>query len=180
MRFKIASLKTFSIMPALAVLALAAAAPAAAQTADDRQSVQLSSSLIMTNRAVGVEGRMKQVRWASAPQRELVDKRLTKTMRRLAAAPDAMGQTRVWTARADICDLPGEEILMQIRSPLTCGTLGCEMVVLSDAGGAPQVVLETVGDTIDTRSPGEIIVNRGDRHERSFRYSVGEFRRMRN
>ena len=149
------------------------------QTRDDPNAVTASASLVPTNRSVGISGKMKAVKWATSPEKSLYDMRLEKTALRLARTPGAMRATKIWTARADVCDLPGDEILMQIRSPLTCGSLGCELLVLSDAGGAPRVVLQAIGDTIDSPARDKIVINQGVRRERTFDYVGDSFRQSR-
>ncbi len=146
-------------------------APASAQTTNS-QSVAPSKYATSTNRAVGVEGRLKEVYWSTAPSSEeyLAEMSMAREASRLLKAPGAMRRTKVWMARADVCNLPGDEILMQIRGPLTCGSLGCEMVVLSDADGAPRVLLRTVGDTIDAPVIDGLVINRGAKNQRAWRY----------
>ena len=173
---------------ALGVFLSAVAAPASAQTANDTTASTQGTSEIAAydqskyatapNRAVGVSGRLRQVYWTTAPDSEkyLSDMKLDRESARMARAPATRRHTKVWMARADVCGLPGDEILMQIRSPLTCGTLGCEMIVLSDAGGSPRVIMRTVGDTIDSPVLDGIVINRGSRNQRAWRYdSNGEF-----
>ena len=146
-------------------------APALAQTAAD-QTAARSKYATSTNRAVGVEGRLKDVYWSTAPSSEgyLAEMKMAREAGRLLKAPGAMKRTKVWMARADVCNLPGDEILMQIRGPLTCGSLGCEMAVLSDADGAPRVLLRTVGDTIDAPVIDGLVINRGAKNQRAWRY----------
>jgi len=169
---------------AVAFLLSAAAFPASAQTANDTTVSTQSTSEISAydqskyatapNRAVGVEGRLRQVYWTTAPDSEkyLADMQMDRESARISRAPGAMRHTKVWMARADVCGLPGDEILMQIRSPLTCGTLGCEMIVLSDAGGSPRVIMRTVGDTIDSPVIDGIVINRGSKNQRAWRYDA--------
>ncbi|MCB2114425.1 MAG: hypothetical protein R3C42_05845 [Parvularculaceae bacterium] len=170
------------IASCLAICAVSPAAPAFAQTQDEAQAVSASRYARAPNRAVGVEGRMKEVYWAAEPDsaRLFAKMQMFAEAGRIARAPGALRHTKVWTARADVCSTPGEEILMQIRSPLTCGSLGCEMLVLSDAGGgAPRVIMRTVGDSIDSPVIDGLIINRGSKNQRAWRYdAAGDFRQI--
>ena len=157
-----------------AVTALGASA-ASAQSSRNQDAVTDLKSDAPIKRAVGVEGRLKSAFWTTGSERDLFDMRLMKETRRLARAPDAMKNTRVWIARADVSELPGEEILMQIRSPLTCGSLGCELLVISEATGDPRVLLRTIGDTIDAPAMDELVVNKGSSRQRSWKYSREQF-----
>lgn len=167
----------------LASLALIAAplapAPAAAQTNREPGAPALSANLIQTNRAVGVRGNLKNTYWVETSDKALDDILGESGRARMASAPAIKTRRTVWMARADIASAPGDEILVQIRSPLTCGTLGCQMMVVSEAGGEKRVLMETVGDTIDAPSTDDVTINAGSKSQRSWRYEGASFRSMR-
>lgn len=160
------------LLSALGVFALATFGfnSAGAQTADRQNATVLSQIEIPAARAVGVKGRLSRVLWSTGSGKDLYAMRLLKTASRLERAPGAMKNTKIWMARADICSPPGDEILMQIRGPLTCGSLGCEMVILSEASGAPRVLLHTIGDTIDSPATDEVTINQGSSRQRDWKY----------
>lgn len=151
---------------------------AAAQTNDARSAVAAVKSLEARPQPVGRKGAMSEVFWSTAPSENLYEMRLLKTAREIESIPGAMRNTKVWMARADICSTPGDEILMQIRSPLTCGTLGCEMVVLSDAVGPPRVLMRTIGDSIDAPAMDQLTINSGSTRQRSWKYDRGQFQQL--
>lgn len=159
------------------VFGAAGFAPAHAQTGaqEDPASFTADGSAV---RPVGSEGRLRRMNWVRASERDLYALRLDQTARQLSSAPGAMERSDIWMARADVCATAGDEVLMQIRSPLTCGTLGCVMMVITESGGAPRVLLRTVGDTLDSPVTDEIIVNRGSSQQRIWRYARGRFRQQ--
>ncbi|WDI32188.1 hypothetical protein PUV54_03150 [Hyphococcus flavus] len=165
---------------ALAVFALAGAGASAANAQSNRSQNDAARAelQIPLDRPVGVEGRLAQTLWGTGSEKDLYDMRLINEVRRLARVPGAMRNTKVWTTRADVSALAGEEILIQIRSPLTCGSLGCEMIVLSEASGSPLVLLRTIGDTIDAPRMDELVVNRGSNRERAWRLRSNRFQQM--
>lgn len=169
--YSFSKILALSLAAGAAATMIALVAPASAQTASGQYS-ETSRYATSTNRAVGVEGRLKQIYWSRAPSSEgyLTEMSMAREASRISKTPGAMQRTRVWMARADVCNLPGDEILMQIRGPLTCGSLGCEMVVLSDAEGAPRVLLRTIGDTIDAPVIDGLVINRGAKNQRVWRY----------
>lgn len=175
---KIANLRfAFSALAAFALTG-AGVSTAGAQTSRSQNDAARAPIQIPLDRAVGVEGRLAQTLWETGSEKDLYDMRLVSEMRRLARVPGALKNTKVWTTRADVSALAGEEILIQIRSPLTCGSLGCEMIVLSEASGSPQVLLRTIGDTIDAPRMDELVVNRGSNRERAWRLRSNRFQQM--
>ncbi len=175
-------LKLF-LAPGLGVFALFAGVNTAAlaqQTAASQETALAPRPAIAVNRAVGARGKLRDVYWTDGTEKDLRDMRLSSTTRRLARAPAARKHTKVWIARADVCGSADEEILMQIRSPLTCGSLGCEMVVLSEASGEPKVLLRTIGATIDVDATDEIVVDRDSNRRRNWKYRSGRFQQMRS
>jgi hypothetical protein len=153
-----------------AFLAASAPLPAAAQTREDDNKATLSAAQVQSSRAVGTRGRLSNIYWTEMSEQTLFDMKISSSTRRLPIEPGVRSRAKIWTARADVCDLPGDEILVQIRSPLTCGSLGCEMMVASDAGGAPRVLMRTIGNSIDAPSSDAITINAGAKTERSWRY----------
>lgn len=148
---------------------------ALAQTTDVQSDTAQTQVEVSSNRAVGVTGYLRRVPWTNATGADLYNMRMVKMARRLEQTPGAMKNTKIWIARADICSLAGDEILMQIRSPLTCGSLGCEMVILSEASGGPQVLMRTIGDTIDAPGMNQVVVNQGTDRQRSWNYDEGRY-----
>lgn len=166
---------------ALGVLALASlcGGPVHAQDTRGRANAVISQNEISVNRAVGVSGSLRRVAWSTGSEKDLYNLRLLEVASRLARTPGVMRNTKIWTARADVCGLAGDEILIQIRSPLTCGSLGCEIMVLSEAGGRPEVLLRTIGDTIDAPAMNELTINQGSNRQRSWKYGQDRFQQTR-
>ena len=162
------------VLNIFAVAAVGASA-ASAQSSRDETTATVFKSEVPVNRSVGVEGRLKSAFWTTGSEKDLLDMRLMKETGRLKRAPEAMKNTRIWIARADVSELAGEEILMQIRSPLTCGSLGCELLVISEATGNPIVLLHTIGDTIDAPAMDELVINKGSTRQRAWKYSRARF-----
>jgi len=158
-------------------LAVSAVAPAFAQASTRDAAAAPSQSEPVAARAVGAKSALRRVSWSDATIEDLTRLRLGKTALSLSRAPGALPHTKVWIARADVCSETGEETLVQVRSPLTCGTLGCQMMIVTEAGGAPRVLMQTVGDTIDAPAMDEIVINGGAPRERVWRYDRGLYQK---
>lgn len=161
---------------AAGLFSLAVATASAQVPTTDKDATQ-SREQIVSARTVGVKGALRSVVWSDASLQDLTQLRLEKTAATLSRTPGAMRHTKVWVARADVCSEAGEETLVQIRSPLTCGSLGCQMMILSEAGVAPRVLMQTVGDTIDAPALDEIVINSGDARQRVWRYDRGLYQK---
>lgn len=175
------SLSSSMRLAGVSFIALAAAplAPALAQMANDPATGasavaaspnSTSTDTMRTSRAVGVRGKLKDIYWVETPEPAFAAMTDGSEEMRSAAPAQLKVRRKVWTARADVCGLPGEEILVQIRSPLTCGSLGCQMMVMSDAGGTRRVLMQTIGDTIDAPAIDQLTINAGSKSQRSWRY----------
>lgn len=175
--FAARAMRALSLALCCVAFAYGGVGAASAQTSELQTSIQ---PRVDRTQPVGRKGRLRNVYWSVASDEQLYQMQLLKTARELATTPGAMQRTRVWMARADICGAEGEEILMQIRSPLTCGTLGCEMVVLTEAGGGgPRVLMRTIGNSIDAADLDELTINEGTKLERRWSYARGRFQPMR-
>ena len=160
-----------------ALTAISTSASSAQKSRDKNEAAALQDQAFM-NRAVGAKGRLKRVYWTTGSESDLYEMRLEKQARRLANVTGAMRNTRIWIARADVCGLAGDETLVQIRSPLTCGSLGCELVVLSETTGSPRVLLRTIGNSIDAPAMDELVINQDSNRERAWRYGGGRFQQV--
>ena len=171
-------LRHFLAAAGVIALLIIGTGPAGAQTFDSQESVQ-SEQIKRSGRPVGIRS-FSNIYWQKQSQRELYDMRLFNMARRLERTPGVMENNNVWMARADVCDEPGDEILLQVRSPLTCGTLGCQIMVISEASGAPRVILSTIGNSIDGQGRNALSMNEGTSSERQWSYRGGRFQQMRN
>ncbi len=158
-------------------LAIVVIAPASAQTAAAEKDATQSREQIVSARTVGVKGALRSVVWSDASLQDLAKLRLENAAATLSRTPGALRHTKVLVARADVCSEAGEETLVQIRSPLTCGSLGCQMMILSETGAAPRVLMQTIGDTIDAPALDEIVINSGDVRQRVWRYDRGLYQK---
>lgn len=158
-------------------LAASALAPALAQVPTSANDAAPSQEKVVAARAVGAKSALRGVAWSDATIEDLTRLRLENAALTLSRTPGALRHSKIWIARADVCSETGEETLVQIRSPLTCGSLGCQMMILTEAGGAPRIMMQTVGDTIDAPALDEIVINSGDKRERIWRYDRGLYQK---
>lgn len=95
----------------------------------------------------------------------------------LERSPRLAARTKVWVAYVDICDLPGDETIMHVEGPLTCGSAGCQMVVTGVVGGRKQIISRMVGDSISVPRRGEIIMNEGTKSETAWSFQGAKYKR---
>ncbi|MCB2114424.1 MAG: hypothetical protein R3C42_05840 [Parvularculaceae bacterium] len=67
-------------------------------------------------------------------------------------------KTKVWVATADVASAPGDETFYHVKGPLTCGRIGCDLIVSSASG---DVLLETVGEGISSPAMDVLVINKG-------------------
>jgi len=67
-------------------------------------------------------------------------------------------ETKVWVAEADVASAPGAETFYHVKGPLTCGRIGCELIVISASGS---VLLETIGEDVSAPAIDTLVVNQG-------------------
>jgi len=103
---------------------------------------------------------------------DLQDARLTALAEKLASVPGVPEQTKVWIATADVASAPGVETIYHVKGPLTCGSHGCELVVVSEA---QNILLETAGDSIEAPEMDTLVVNPGSGSETIWTFNGDTF-----
>ena len=68
------------------------------------------------------------------------------------------GDTKVWVATADVASAPGAETFYHVKGPITCGRIGCDLVVVS---ASKAVLLETVGEGVAAPQIDTLVINQG-------------------
>ena len=87
---------------------------------------------------------------------------LSDLVTKIERVPGLAEETKVWVATADIASAPGSETFYHVKGPLTCGSVGCELIVI---GGARQRLLETIGERVDAPEIDTLIINQGTSSE---------------
>ncbi len=82
-------------------------------------------------------------------------------MEKIDSLPDVADRTKVWVASADVCSAPGVETFYHVKGPVTCGRIGCDLVVIGEVGGARKVLLETVGEDVSSPQANTLVINAG-------------------
>lgn len=67
-------------------------------------------------------------------------------------------ETKVWVATADVASAPGVETFYHLKGPLTCGRIGCDLIVVS---ASKAVLLETIAEGVSSPQIDTLIVNQG-------------------
>lgn len=67
-------------------------------------------------------------------------------------------ETKVWVAAADVASAPGVETFYHLKGPLTCGRIGCDLIVVS---ASKAVLLETIAEGVSSPQIDTLIVNQG-------------------
>ncbi|MBT8472236.1 MAG: hypothetical protein HKP25_08305 [Marinicaulis sp.] len=97
---------------------------------------------------------------------------LTDLLEKIEAAPDVAEKTKVWVAEADIASPSGDETIYHVKGPLTCGRIGCDIIVID---GSSSVLLETVGEGISSPEMDTLIINEGSPTEVTWVFDGSEF-----
>ena len=82
---------------------------------------------------------------------------LTRLIEKIESVAGVAEETKVWMATAEIASAAGEETVFQLKGPLTCGRLGCDIAVT----GGGRILLETVGETVSAPQIDTLIINAG-------------------
>ncbi|GEM_PF-5286392 len=171
----------FSRLPILAAVGAATFGVAAAQdrtTGDDKDAAQRQSEISATQQqnlsraqvAVTYQDRENiaenGVVFRPADSKMLYQLGLRELGARIEKAPEeALKKTTIFVASADVASLPGPEAVAFVKGPVTCGRVGCKLVIVGLIDGKKTTLLETLGETIDAPSIDKIIVNRGTEFE---------------
>ena len=96
---------------------------------------------------------------------DLKDVQLSDLVKKVERVPGVPEETKVWVATADIASAPGIETLYHVKGPLTCGSIGCDLIVIGESGGSRRILLETVGERVDAPEIDTLIINQGTSSE---------------
>jgi len=89
---------------------------------------------------------------------DLRNLRAAPLLEKIDSVPGVAEKTKVWVASADVASAPGDETFYHIKGPLTCGRIGCDLIV---AGASGSILLETVGEDISSPAMNTLIINQG-------------------
>ncbi len=89
--------------------------------------------------------------------------------------PGVAEKTRVWVAQADVSRLPGLETIVQVKGPMTCGRIGCNIIILGKVGGVDKIILETMGETIESSRTDRVRINQGTGKVIEWRFNGSRF-----
>ncbi|MEZ5918158.1 MAG: hypothetical protein R3C40_11455 [Parvularculaceae bacterium] len=96
-------------------------------------------------------------------------------LEKIDSIPDVAERTKVWTASADVASAPGVETFYHVKGPVTCGRVGCDLVVLGDVGGARTLLLDTVAEDVASPQVDTLVVNAGTPAEVTWVFDGAEF-----
>ena len=107
----------------------------------------------------------REIRFSRGSVKDLYAARMAQTMTRIEKSPGAEEQTKVWIAHADLTSLPGLETIVHVKNPVSCGSLGCELVIMGEIDGKKTVLLRTICESITSLAQDKLITNQGSKYE---------------
>lgn len=143
----------------------AAAQTVSAESADSAQPEPSAINSDNGNRAVNID-------FSRGGVDDLRNLQLTDLLSKIEGVPGVADETKVWIASADVASAPGSETLYHIKGPLTCGSVGCDLIV---AGGSNQILLETVGESVDAPEIDTLVINQGTSSEVVWEFNGDRF-----
>ncbi|MCA8889552.1 MAG: hypothetical protein KDA46_12020, partial [Parvularculaceae bacterium] len=133
-----------------------AADPAPAET-DDARNIRLAQN----NPAPAPATSSASLDFTLGSLDDLRREPVASLLEKIDSIPDVAERTKVWTARADVASAPGVETFYHVKGPVTCGRVGCDLVVLGDVGGARALLLDTVAEDVSSPQADTLVVNAG-------------------
>ena len=101
---------------------------------------------------------------------------LSSAVAKIESVAGVAEQTKVWVATADIASAPGIETLYHLKGPLTCGRIGCDLLVVS---GSKAVLLETIGEGVSSPAIDTLVINQGTGSAVTWEFDGARFRERR-
>lgn len=101
---------------------------------------------------------------------------LSSAVAKIESVAGVAEQTKVWVATADVASAPGIETLYHLKGPLTCGRIGCDLLVVS---GSKAVLLETIGEGVSSPAIDTLVVNQGTGSAVTWEFDGSRFRERR-
>jgi len=120
-----------------------------------------------------------EIRFYAGSMQDLYVAPMRGTMARIERAEGVAEKTRIWVAHADLARTPGMETIIHVKSPISCGSAGCELVILSGTGDSQKVLLRTIGETISSPAYDRVVINEGSWSETTWEFNGAKFVRRR-
>ena len=133
------------------------------------------SSLVRPNSANASTGDAINLDFILGAFENLEDVPLSKLVEKIESVTGVAEETKVWVATANVASTPGSETLFHVKGPLTCGSVGCELIVVGDWGGTQKILLETVGERVDAPEIDTLIVNQDTVSEVVWKFNGEKF-----
>lgn len=83
---------------------------------------------------------------------------LSAPLEKIESVAGVAAETKVWVATADVASAPGVERFYHLKGPLTCGRIGCDLILVS---ASKAVLLETIAEGVSSPQIDTLIVNQG-------------------
>jgi len=131
----------------------------------------ISEVVIVRNKSA----KNREIRFSRGSANDLYAARMARTMTRIEKAPGAAKQTKIWVAYADLSSLPGLEKIIHVKNPVTCGSIGCELIIMGDIDGKQTILLRTIGETITSLAPDKLVINQGSKYEITWAFDGARF-----
>ncbi len=172
------------ILSAFAMVAGFALSPAASAQQREQSSPPRNSKEGISEIIKGISeaadkrednARDREIRFSRGSAKDLYAARMDQTMARIERSTGAEDQTKVWIAHADVASLPGLETIVHVKNPVSCGSLGCELVIMGEIDGKKTVLLRTICETITSLAQDKLVMNQGSKYEMTWVFDGAKF-----
>ena len=101
---------------------------------------------------------------------------LSTPLEKIESVAGVAAETKVWVATADVASAPGVETFYHLKGPLTCGRIGCDLILVS---ASKAVLLETIAEGVSSPQIDTLIVNQGTDAAVTWVFNGSEFEERR-
>lgn len=145
-----------------------------AQSEDETESNAESENEVEPIDA-SLEQSVQSIDFTIGSMEDLRDAQLSNLIEKIESVPGVAEKTKVWIAIADVASAPGQEEFFHIKGPLTCGRIGCDLVVMGEHNGVQKVFLETIGESVEAPAFDELVINKGTNQEVIWEFNGEEY-----
>lgn len=101
---------------------------------------------------------------------------LSTPLEKIESVAGVASETKVWVATADVASAPGVETFYHLKGPLTCGRIGCDLILVS---ASKAVLLETIAEGVSSPQIDTLIVDQGTDAAVTWVFNGSEFEERR-
>ncbi len=171
-----ATLMTRDGKPTVTTESAAVESSAPARVAQSDESADDERIIVAETPDTGGEDAPASIDFSIGSIDDLRRDQLSTPLEKIESVAGIAAETKVWVATADVASAPGVETFYHLKGPLTCGRIGCDLILVS---ASKAILLETIAEGVSSPQIDTLIINQGTDAAVTWVFNGSEFQERR-